>query len=126
MEDTLHIPISKDASVSFRLFYGRGSGKEDVRQSATVRTGEALGKLKDGTVLTGRLFFTADRIHGLFTEAKTEDGTTYPVCLELVGCSTRWLEPGGVKREDVGGPADSAVIFSVQCVRAVRQFPNKP
>ena len=99
----------------------------DVRQSATVRLAYGgLGKLEAGTDLTGRLFFTADRIHGLFTEAKTEDGTTYPVCLELVGCSTRWVEPGGVERKDVGGPADSAVIFSTKCVRAVEQFPNKP
>jgi serine/threonine-protein kinase len=127
MEDTLHIPISKVATVVFRPFGDRrGVGKQDVRQSATVRTFEALGKLEGGTVLTGRLFFTADRIHGLFTEAKTEDGTTYPVCLELVRCLTRWVQPGGVEREDVGGPADSAVIFSTQCVRAVEQFPNKP
>jgi serine/threonine-protein kinase len=125
MEDTLHIPISNGASVTF-LPVGdfRGAAKLDVRQSATVQLEEELGKLGGGVVFNGRLFFTADRIHGLFTEAKTKDGTTYPVCLELVGCSTRWMQPGGVEREDVGGPADSAVIFSAQCVRAVRQFPN--
>ena len=101
-------------------------GRVDVRQSATVRLGgEGLGKLEAGTDLSGRLFFTADRIYGLFTEAKTQDGTTYPVCLELYEeRDSRRPRRGGAEREDVGGPADSAVIFSMQDVRAVRRFPD--
>jgi len=126
MEDTLDMDIGDSVYVSF-VPGGTTPSRVDVRQSATVRVGgPGLGKLKAGTLLSGRLFFTADRIYGLFTEAKTKDGTTYPVCLELTSEGTGWREPGGTEREDVGGPADSAVIFSSQCVRAVEQFPNKP
>ncbi|WP_309894010.1 serine/threonine-protein kinase [Archangium sp.] len=125
MEDTLDIDIGESVYVVFR-FDMKDAGPVDVRQSATVMVGgPGLGKLESVTRLNGRLFFTADRIYGLFTEAKTEDGTTYPVCLELTEEGTSWREPGGVEREDVGGPADSAVIFSTQAVRAVEQFPKK-
>jgi serine/threonine-protein kinase len=122
MEDTLHVPISAGSLV---LFHQQGGARPvDVRESVTAWVLEPLGKLETDTVLSGRLFFTADRVYGLFTEAKTEDGKTYPVCLELTGRTTRWSERGGVDREDVGGPADSAVIFSTQGVRAVERFPN--
>jgi serine/threonine-protein kinase len=123
MKDTLDIRMDIGAArlISFNL--PGGVRRVDVRQSATVITIEPLGKLEGGTVLTGRLFFTADRIYGLFTEAKTEDGTTYPVCLELMeeGASS---DERGVEREDVGGPADSAVIFSTQLAEPVRHFPS--
>jgi serine/threonine-protein kinase len=126
MEDTLDIDLADKAQINFAM---TGSSRRvDVRQSATILLGYGgMGKLKAGTVLSGKLFFTADSVYGLFTEARTEDGTTYPVCLELydVGDST---VPNriGAPREDVGGPADSAVIFSSLNVRAVRQFPGKP
>ncbi|HEX8819178.1 MAG TPA: protein kinase [Archangium sp.] len=119
MTDTLDIRISNDVWV---MFPHVGDAKPvDVRQLATVRTGRKFGKLEGGTVLSGRLFFTTDRVYGLFTEAKTHDGATYPVCLELVGRTADWNERG-VERKDVGGPADAAVVFSTQAVRAVEQF----
>ncbi|WP_309896984.1 serine/threonine-protein kinase [Archangium sp.] len=125
MEDTLGIPISEGGRVLFPPTRG-GAGTRDVRQSVTVELGgdwDYLWKkrLDQNTVLSGRLFFTTDRIYGLFTEARTADGTTYPVCLELVEGGARLAERG-VKREDPGGPADSAVIFSSKRVRAVERF----
>jgi serine/threonine-protein kinase len=125
MEDTLGIPISATGDVLFPPTRG-GAGRRDVRQSVTVEFGVDWDnrwkkRLDQNTVLSGRLFFTTDRIYGLFTEARTADGTTYPVCLELVERGARLAERG-VKREDPGGPADSAVIFSTQEVRAVRRF----
>ncbi|HZH74509.1 MAG TPA: serine/threonine-protein kinase [Archangium sp.] len=125
MEDTLGISIGTQAYIVFpprRVGYG----KRDVRPLATVHLGGEWadkGKkiLDPKTVLSGRLFFTTDRIYGLFTEAKTADGTTYPVCLELVKPGARWAERG-VEREDPGGPADSAVILSAQDARAVERF----
>ncbi|HEX8435122.1 serine/threonine-protein kinase [Archangium sp.] len=36
------------------------------------------------TRLSGRLYFTEDRVYGRFTEARTPTGETYPVCLELL------------------------------------------
>ncbi len=125
MEDTLDIRIGDVARSNFAL---TGSSRRvDVRQSAPVRLDEDLGKLEAFTLLNGRLFFTADSVYGLFTEAKTRDGKTYPVCLELydVGDS-KTPDRVGVERKDVGGPADSAVIYSSKDVRAVRQFPGKP
>jgi serine/threonine-protein kinase len=119
MEDTLHVPISEGVTVTFG-----SAGPVDVRESVTAVVLRPEGKLETNTVLTGRLFFTADRVYGLFTEAKRRDGTTYPVCLELVRPGTGWSKRGGVPREDVGGPADAAVIFNAQAVRAVERFPN--
>jgi serine/threonine-protein kinase len=75
-----------------------------------------------GSELTGRLYLGPERVYGRFTQARTYTGKTYPVCLELVGRSTGWGEPPGVGREDVGGPADAAVVFSTQAVRAVERF----
>jgi serine/threonine-protein kinase len=127
MEDTLDIDIGDSVYVSFVPVgdYG-GIRRMEVRQSATVLMGgPGLGKLDQNTVLNGRLFFTADRIYGLFTEAKTQDGKTYPVCLELYWPGdVTGPERGGAEREDIGGPADSAVIFSTQHVHAVEQFPD--
>jgi serine/threonine-protein kinase len=80
-----------------------------------------LGQLA-GSELTGRLYLGPERVYGRFTQARTRTGKTYPVCLELIGRSTGWGEPPGVDRKDVGGPADAAVVFSTQAVRAVERF----
>jgi hypothetical protein len=122
MKDTLHVPISEGPGVIFRP--GSAGRPVDVRESVTAWVLDPEGKLETNTVLSGRLFFTADRVYGLFTEAKTKDGKSYPVCLELTEARTKWTERGGVAREDVGGPADAAVIYPVKYVRAVRRFPN--
>jgi hypothetical protein len=84
-----------------------------------VELDQPLGKLGIGTELSGRLYLGAERVYGRFTLAKTPAGKTYPVCIELV---QRWRDTRGAVREDVGGPADSAVVISSQDVRAVDHF----
>jgi serine/threonine-protein kinase len=81
-----------------------------------------LGQLA-GSELTGRLYLGPERVYGRFTQARVlRTGKTYPVCLEL-GVHTGVYEfTPGVEREDVGGPADAAVVFSTQGVRAVERF----
>ena len=92
--------------------------------SVPIKAGtDNLGQLA-GSELTGRLYLGPERVYGRFTQARVlRTGKTYPVCLELVGRTGAWEKtPPGVEREDVGGPADAAVVFSTQAVRAVERF----
>lgn len=72
---------------------------------------QRLGTLpRYGTTVAGRLFFAEGRIHGRFTEARTEDGRRYPVCMVLMsedrdlGWEPRGAgeEPGTVLARPVG------------------------
>jgi serine/threonine-protein kinase len=95
---------------------------ESTPMRVPIRAGvNNLGQLA-GSELTGRLYLGPERVYGRFTQARTRTGETYPVCLELIGEDTRWGEPPGVDRKDAGGPADAAVVFSQQAVRAVERF----
>jgi serine/threonine-protein kinase len=49
-----------------------------------VPLGYKWGKLREGTLFSGRLFFGKDRVYGLFTQLHLPDGETLPVCVELV------------------------------------------
>jgi serine/threonine-protein kinase len=100
--------------------YDDGVQRVTVRESTPVRA-LSLRRLSSFE-LTGRLYLGPERVYGRFTQARWRDGTTYPVCLEL-GVHTGVYEfTPGVEREDVGGPADTAVVFSTQDVRAVERF----
>ncbi|HEX5750703.1 MAG TPA: hypothetical protein VFZ09_31035, partial [Archangium sp.] len=123
--EELGIRISNTA---YAWFPHEGSAQRvTVRESTpmTVHFGSKptyQGPLHVGE-LTGRLYLGPERVYGRFTQARDlSTGKTYPVCLELIGRSTRWGEPPGVDRKDVGGPADAAVVFSNQSVRAVERF----
>ncbi|MFY0530151.1 serine/threonine protein kinase [Archangium gephyra] len=120
--EELGIRISQTASAQFPV---DGSAQRvTVRESTPMRvftTETNFGPLA-GSELTGRLYLGPERVYGRFTQARTRTGETYPVCLELIGGYTRWGEPPGVERKDVGGPADDAVVFSTQYVRAVERF----
>jgi len=121
--EELGIHISKTATV---YFPSESAQRITVRESTPllvpIKAGvNNLGQLA-GSELTGRLYLGPERVYGRFTQARTHTGKTYPVCLELIGAYTRWGEPPGVEREDVGGPADAAVVFSTQYVRAVERF----
>ena len=119
--EELGIRISNTVTVEFPV---DGSAQRvTVHESTPMRVFafNNLGQL-DGSQLTGRLYLGPERVYGRFTQARTHTGKTYPVCLELIGAYTRWGEPPGVEREDVGGPADAAVVFSTQYVRAVERF----
>jgi serine/threonine-protein kinase len=95
-----------------------GAQPVTVREDTEVLNLEPIGTLR-GAVLFGRLHLGAELIHGRFTELRTPDGKTYPVCMAL---SRRGGGPIGVAREDVGGPAHSAVVISTNNVEAVDRF----
>jgi serine/threonine-protein kinase len=89
-----------------------------VRESTPMLVAglEGLGNFE----ITGRLYLGPERVYGRFTQARgLRSGKTYPVCLELVARDEKTL---GAPREDVGGPADSAVVITTQAVRAVERF----
>ncbi|WP_158502132.1 serine/threonine protein kinase [Vitiosangium sp. GDMCC 1.1324] len=89
-----------------------------VRESSTFTTMEFFGELPQAE-LSGKLFFSEDRVYGRFTQARVRGGKTYNICMALVTRSGREL---GVDRKDIGGPADSAMVFSEQAVKAVKHF----
>jgi serine/threonine-protein kinase len=75
-------------------------------------------KLPPGdTVLTGELFFGAERIHGRFTQAHAPDGRTYPICMVLVDRGSR-MGAGGddVKPGEAQGTARIAFVLGVKPV----------
>jgi serine/threonine-protein kinase len=76
-----------------------------------------LGELPINTELTGRLLYGPDRLYGRFTEARTEKGEVYPVCLEL---RDRYDEGKGTPMKLLGD--GSAVIKSSLRVKAVDRF----
>jgi serine/threonine-protein kinase len=48
-----------------------------------VPLGYKWGKLREGTLFSGRLFFAKDRAYALFTQLHLPDGGSVPVCLEM-------------------------------------------
>jgi len=48
-----------------------------------VALGYKWGKLREGTLFSGRLFFGKDRVYGLLTQLHLPAGETVPICLEL-------------------------------------------
>lgn len=120
MTEQLDIPLGEVGRGTGEFPIEGGARRITVSESTPVRLGLEQGKLWAGTVLTGRLYLGAERVYGRFTQARTYDGKTYPVCMEL-------FEPGknnarGLPRYDVGGPADSAVVYSTVRVQAVDHF----
>jgi serine/threonine-protein kinase len=95
-----------------------GAQPVTVREDAEMWSVQPFGTLP-GAKLYGRLHLGAEVIHGRFTELRAPDGRTYPVCMAL---SRRGEGPIGVEREDVGGPADSAIVISTNMVTAVDRF----
>ncbi|HEX5754360.1 MAG TPA: protein kinase [Archangium sp.] len=113
----LEIDIGDEAAGTFPVV---GSAKPvPVQESTTFALQDDLGKLKAGTVLSGRLIFGQDRVYGRFTQARqarSKGGQTYPVCLEL---QYRGQRGTGYMRDS--GPA-SPVVGSVAEVQAVDRF----
>jgi serine/threonine-protein kinase len=47
---------------------------------------QQMGTLpRDGVTVSGRFFFAKGRVHGWFTRVHTEEGPSYPICMELIG-----------------------------------------
>lgn len=93
-------------------------------QVITVTEGPAevllLGEWKripDNTVFSGRLI-VSDRVYGRFTHARTRDGKSFPVCLELQSGSL----VKGLERKPGDDSPTSARVFTTGDVSAVRGF----
>ncbi|WP_157759012.1 hypothetical protein [Cystobacter fuscus] len=109
----LDIDIDDKAGGTFPVV---GSAKPvSVQESTTFALEDDLGKLKAGTVLSGRLIFGESRVYGRFTQARYR-GETWPVCFELYYRGTRGT---GYMRDS--GPS-SPVIGSTADVHAVDRF----
>ncbi|WP_158079899.1 serine/threonine-protein kinase [Archangium sp. Cb G35] len=123
--EELGIRVSRTAHAEFPH---EGSAKRvTVHESTPMKVYFAMNSNYQGPLdvgeLTGRLYLGPERVYGRFTQARHPGtGKTYPVCMELIGNETDWGEPPGVDRKDVGGPADAAIVFSTQRIRAVRRF----
>ncbi|NVJ00308.1 serine/threonine protein kinase [Myxococcus sp. AM009] len=74
-------------------------------------------RMPSGTVFSGRLI-VSDRVYGRFTHARTRDGKSFPVCLELQSESL----VKGLEREQGDDNPTSARVFTTGDVRAVREF----
>lgn len=114
----LGIDIGEVGDADFGPREPGSSQRLTVRESTPMRVTD-LERLSNFT-LTGRLYLGPERVYGRFTQARgRRSGKTYPVCLELVAYEDK---TPGARREDVGGPADSAVLLDTQRVRAVERF----
>ncbi|WP_284663379.1 serine/threonine-protein kinase [Myxococcus sp. SDU36] len=81
---------------------------------------ELLGRwnrIPSSTIFSGRLI-VSDRVYGRFTHARTRDGKSFPVCLELQSESL----VKGLEREPGDDSPTSARVFTTGDVRAVREF----
>jgi serine/threonine-protein kinase len=103
-----------------------GSELKDHRELVTVRSGLGVtllfrggewGRLKSGTVFSGEFFVGQERVYGRFTEARTPEGSTYRVCLELFGGDGK----RGLEREP-GSGTDTANVLSGMMMDAVLEF----
>ncbi len=81
--------------------------------------GREWGTQGPGTVFTGELLFGEGRVYGRFTQARTRDNYTYPVCMEVYD----WGVDGkrGVVMRSSRGP-DIAEIWSVVYLKTVDRF----
>lgn len=84
--------------------------------NAVVRLGEGWEGLRSGGLLYGKLYL-ADRVYGRFTWARTNQGRTYPVCIELLSS----YGDRGLERKP-GSDADSARIWTTGHANPVNHF----
>ncbi|MFE8603020.1 serine/threonine protein kinase [Archangium violaceum] len=127
MTGMLGLSVGEKTSVDWSSVRGR---PVHVHEDATLRVGgdweagaDFTGKgfkvaLPDQTRLFGRLYVKEGRVYGRFTEARTPQGVTYPVCLELLDTSNHV----GLELKPGSGPGKMMVAPVVQ-VRVVDRFP---
>lgn len=84
--------------------------------NAVVRLGEGWEGLRSGGLLYGKLYL-ADRVYGRFTWARTNQGRTYPVCIELLSS----YGDRGLERKP-GSDANSARIWTTGHANPVNHF----
>ncbi|HEX5747239.1 MAG TPA: hypothetical protein VFZ09_13435, partial [Archangium sp.] len=73
--------------------------------------------LPDNTRVSGRLYVKEGRVYGRFTEARTPNGVTYPVCLELLDSSDKV----GIELEPGSAPG-KMMVSPIAVVRVVDRF----
>lgn len=103
--EKLGIRIGKEADGEFSWFHGNVTMVKVNEGWTTLRTFEDLGELEASTVLSGRIILTEKWAYGHWVQATTEQGKTYPVCLE--------------SREERN---DEGEVESSVFVKAVREF----
>ncbi|WNG54117.1 hypothetical protein F0U59_04405 [Archangium gephyra] len=127
MNGTLGLSLGEKKSVAWSSVRGRSV---QVHEDVTIRMGSdweagadhtGIGykvALPNNTRLFGKLYVKEGRVYGRFTEARTPQGVTYPMCLELMdteGHVGLELQPGS-------GPGKMMVDPVVE-VRVVDRFP---
>ena len=116
MTNTLGIRIEWMHGITF-LPFGQGGQRIPVREGFTsVGIRGPWGKLPAGTRLQGRLVFGEGRVHGRFTEARTEQGDTYKVCMEM------WQESKRGAEMEPGSGKETVKMHSSTDVKAVDRF----
>jgi len=102
-------------------------GEDLINKVATVREGPGAtaefrgsagwGKLTSGAVFTGRFIFGEGRVYGRFTQVRTREGKTYPVCMQFAESS----RDTGVKMKSNSG-TDTARIWTDYGLTPVERF----
>ncbi|HEX5750542.1 MAG TPA: hypothetical protein VFZ09_30215 [Archangium sp.] len=103
-------PVRVDEDTPVYLFGDWDAGYDPYR-------GGGRFALPDNTRVSGRLYVKDGRVYGRFTEARTPNGVTYPVCLELLDSSDKVgleLEPGSAPGKMMVSP--------IAVVRVVDRF----
>lgn len=120
MIEELGLRLGQDATVRYPI-------PGELHQQVAVREGPVVvelranfGKLPGGTRLHGELLFGPDRVQGRFSEARTPEGRSYPVCMEFAfngrsgGHLYKYNEP------------DIAIVMAVNSVYPVHTFGYRP
>ncbi len=87
---------------------------------ASLFVGTRWGTQMHFTVFTGELFFGEGRVYGRFTQARTRDNATYPVCMELYDQSRD--RKRGVVMRSLNSETGTAEVWSVVNLATVDRF----
>jgi len=102
-------------------------GEDFINKVATVREGPGAtvkfrgssgwGKLTSGAVFTGRFIFGEGRVYGRFTQVRTTEGKTYPVCMQFADEGSDL----GIEMKSHSG-TDTAIIWTDYGLMPVKRF----
>jgi serine/threonine-protein kinase len=96
----------------------RKIGLVQVREGdITIETSDPLGDLPRFTLISGRLYFGKDSVHGRFTQARLPTGEVLPMCLQLGAPHHELGVPMGP-----GSTPDKVLIYSPAYVQPVVRF----
>jgi serine/threonine-protein kinase len=96
----------------------RKIGLVQVREGdVTIETTEPIGDLPRFTLISGRLYFGKNSVHGRFTQARLPSGEVLPMCLQLGAPHHELGVPMGP-----GSTPDKVLIYSPAYVQPVVRF----